>query len=158
MKKIKKLLSALLILFSIVILNPVQANAAWKQDSTGWWYTEGNSYPQNEWRYINYKWYFFEYSGYLDQNAWMYDGYYLNMNGEWTETAKYLRRDILKNGMAYCKSGDICYEAGNPANLRVINNEPCLYTWNGNEVVKYIGMNTLNVYSYDGYIVDRIVL
>lgn len=102
MKKFKKLLSALLVFLSITILNPVQANATWKSDSNGWWYTEGNSYAIG-WTKISGQWYYFDNNGYMktgwlqDGGNWYYfygegamahdttiDGCYLNNSGAWT--------------------------------------------------------------------------
>ncbi|NFO51422.1 cell wall-binding protein, partial [Clostridium botulinum] len=42
MKNLKKLLLVLLVFCGLSIINPIQANAAWRQNSTGWWYTDGN--------------------------------------------------------------------------------------------------------------------
>lgn len=143
---------------SILAINPIGASAEWKRNSSGWWYSEGNSYVRNGWKQIDSKWYYFNFEGYIIQNAWMYEGYYLNSSGEWTGTSKYRRNDILKNGVAHCASGKMCYEAGDQSNLRVINNEPCIYTWDKDDVAKYIGMNTLNLYDIRGNNVDKVVL
>lgn len=45
MKKIKliKLIASTLAVTSIISLNPIGVNAEWKQDATGWWYTESSS-------------------------------------------------------------------------------------------------------------------
>lgn len=102
MKKFKKLLSALLVFISIMILNPVQANAEWKSNSNGWWYTQGSSYVTG-WTQISGQWYYFDNNGYMktgwleDGGNWYYfygegamahdttiDGCYLNSSGAWT--------------------------------------------------------------------------
>lgn len=157
MRAIKKLFSTLLVFILIALINPIGVNAAWKQDNHGWWYTEGSSWA-TDWKQIDGKWYHFKSNGYLDQNAWTCYGYYVNSNGEWTATSKYTRNDILKNGIGFCKSGLVCYEAGDQSNLDVINNEPCIYTWDKDDKDKFIGMNTLNVYEYNGTKVDEIIL
>lgn len=58
------------------------ASAAWKQDSTGWWNTEGNSYSIG-WRAIDGVWYYFDSTGYM-KTGWVKDGstwYYLESSG-----------------------------------------------------------------------------
>ena len=141
----------------ITFMNPIRANAEWKKDNYGWWYTEGSSWATG-WKFIDSKWYYFKYNGYLIQNAWMYDGYYLNSNGEWTDSAKFKREDILINGKVRCESGKICNDVGDLSNLKVINSEPCLYTWDNDLQVKYIGMNTLDVYDFNENKVDKVAL
>lgn len=101
-KKIQKIISMGIIATTILI--PTMANAEWKQDNTGWWYTEGTSYMQNGWKSINNNWYYFDRNGYMktgwiqDTNGkWYYlsqsgsmlsntitpDGYTLNIDGSW---------------------------------------------------------------------------
>lgn len=83
MNRFKKLLSAVLLGTSIITITPLEANASWKKDNTGWWYTEGDSYVRNAWRYIGGKWYYFDNSGYI-KTGWMQNNgkwYYLNNNG-----------------------------------------------------------------------------
>lgn len=58
------------------------ASAAWKQDSTGWWNTEGDSYSVG-WRAIDGAWYYFDSTGYM-KTGWIKDGstwYYLQPSG-----------------------------------------------------------------------------
>ncbi len=58
------------------------ASAAWKQDSTGWWNTEGDSYSVG-WRAIDGAWYYFDSTGYI-KTGWIKDGstwYYLQPSG-----------------------------------------------------------------------------
>lgn len=102
MKNFKKLLSALLVFMSITILNPIGANAEWKQDSNGWWNTKGDAYSVG-WEQIGGTWYYFSQEGYMktgwlqDGGNWYYfygegtmahdttiDGCYLNSSGVWT--------------------------------------------------------------------------
>lgn len=104
-KKIQKIISVGII--ATIMLIPTMANAEWKQDSVGWWYTEGNSYIQNGWKLINNNWYYFDNNGYMktgwiqDTNGkWYYlssqgnmlsntitpDGYTLNTDGSWNTT------------------------------------------------------------------------
>lgn len=88
----KKVVSCLLIVISIFVVIPIQANAEWKHDNVGWWYSEGKSYATG-WKFIGNKWYHFGYDGYMDI-GWIedieYDSnylikgktyYYLNTDG-----------------------------------------------------------------------------
>lgn len=84
MKKLKlmKVITSLLAIISILTLNSLRANASWKQNQIGWWYTEENSWA-TEWKFINGSWYYFDTNGYMktgwinNNNIW----YYLNLNG-----------------------------------------------------------------------------
>ncbi|NFA44013.1 hypothetical protein EXM65_15920 [Clostridium botulinum] len=73
---IKKLVTSLLITATIVSINPIGANASWKQDNNGWWNTEGNSWSRG-WKNIDGTWYYFNTS-----NGYMKTGW-LNENGIW---------------------------------------------------------------------------
>ena len=42
-KMIKSFIAGLTLILGISVVNPVSASAAWKQDSNGWWNTEGDS-------------------------------------------------------------------------------------------------------------------
>lgn len=70
----KKLIVSVLIGFSILTANPIGANAKWKQDNCGWWYSEGNSYAIG-YREINGKTYYFDSNGYM-KTGWIQDKYY----------------------------------------------------------------------------------
>lgn len=104
MKVFKVLASSGFILASFM-LAAAPAQAAWEQDSTGWYYTENGSYKQNcwfqdadkEWYYFdsngyrisgwledNQKWYYFDSTGKLLYNQWINENgncYYLNNDG-----------------------------------------------------------------------------
>lgn len=55
--KIKKAVTGLLVAMSLVAVAPVAAHAAWRSDSTGWWYQSGNSYYSSGWYQISGTWY-----------------------------------------------------------------------------------------------------
>lgn len=76
---IKKLISATALSMCLLGLAPIKANAAWKQNSTGWWYTEGSSYATG-WRLIDGRWYYFYSNGYMASNTTI-EGYRLGNNG-----------------------------------------------------------------------------
>lgn len=44
MKRLRNLIASLLVAVSIIALNPIGASAKWEDDSTGRWYSEGNSW------------------------------------------------------------------------------------------------------------------
>ena len=82
MNKFRKILSGFIVLLAIMAINPVSANAEWRSDTTGWWYTEGSSCATG-WKYIDGNWYYFYSDGYMAHNCWI-GNYYLNSNGAWT--------------------------------------------------------------------------
>ena len=85
MKNIQKLLISLLVIGSIFSLgNQTQANAQWKQDNTGGYYTEGDSYIKGAWKFIGNKWYYFYANGYMAHDTAI-GGYYLGTDGAWIE-------------------------------------------------------------------------
>ena len=57
----------------------------WKQNSTGWWYDNGDgTYPKSTWQNIDGSWYYFNNSGYM-VTGWLQDGnkwYYLESTGK----------------------------------------------------------------------------
>lgn len=84
MKKLKviKIIASSLVIISAFALNTIEANAEWKQDSNGWWYTEGNSWAIG-WRKIDNNWYCFNENGYM-KKGWVLDNgkwYFLDSNG-----------------------------------------------------------------------------
>ncbi|OVE68270.1 cell wall-binding protein [Clostridium diolis] len=66
MKKLKltKVIASALVVASVLMLNPIGANAEWKQDKKGWWYSEGNSWATG-WRVIDGSLYYFDTKGYM---------------------------------------------------------------------------------------------
>lgn len=83
--KLSKVIVSILLGTSILTLNPIRVNAAWKEDSTGWWFTEGNSWARG-WRNINENWYYFYSDGYMAHDT-IINGYYLDSDGVWRDSA-----------------------------------------------------------------------
>lgn len=84
MKKLKltKIITMTLAVISIVALNPMGASAEWRQDSNGWWYSEGSNWATGV-RVIDGKKYFFDKDGYVN-TGWKKKGgdwYYYNDYG-----------------------------------------------------------------------------
>lgn len=90
MNKFKKMCGIMLAFMLITLANPIGASAAWKQDNSGWWYTEGSSWAVG-WRQIDGKWYYFYSDGYMAKNT-VLNGYIIGADGVWigskTETNK----------------------------------------------------------------------
>lgn len=84
MKKInlKKIITMGLITTSVLAVTSIGASAEWRQDSNGWWYSNGSSYSRG-WQNIGGSWYYFDNSGYM-KTGWIQDGgswYYLKSDG-----------------------------------------------------------------------------
>ena len=70
MKKLTKALMTILV--ATQITGATAANAAWKQDSNGWWNTKGCGYSIG-WENIDGQWYYFGQDGYM-KTGWIKDG------------------------------------------------------------------------------------
>lgn len=82
MNNFKRLLASFIAVLSLIAINPIAANAEWKSNTTGWWYTEGSSWATG-WKNINGNWYYFYSDGYMAHDCWI-GNYYLNSSGAWT--------------------------------------------------------------------------
>lgn len=81
-KKIFRIVSLAMLGTTVMTCTPRLANAAWKQNNTGWWYDYGNSYAKG-WKQINNVWYYFDNYGYM-KTGWVNDNgtwYYLKNSG-----------------------------------------------------------------------------
>jgi hypothetical protein len=80
--KLRKIVAAAVAALTLTALSPIGASAEWRQDSNGWWNTEGSSYSIG-WRSIDNTWYYFGSDGYMKTN-WVNDGgtwYYMQPSG-----------------------------------------------------------------------------
>lgn len=80
-KKLIKIIANTLVVASILVLNPIKANAEWRNNGAGWRYAESNAWSTG-WKQIDGKWYYFRSDGYMAKNTYI-DGYYLGNNGAW---------------------------------------------------------------------------
>ena len=63
--------------------NVTGASSSWKQNSTGWWHAEGNTWATG-WKLIDGNWYYFYSDGYMAHDTTI-DGYKLASTGAWTQ-------------------------------------------------------------------------
>lgn len=120
MRKIKltKVITSTLVIASVLALIPIGASAEWRQDSNGWWYTEGSSWVTGEkrieghdyyfepngymttgWRSIKGKWKYFDNNG-CQKTGWIQSGgqlYYINSLGGYMDTNQYVDGWYLNN-------------------------------------------------------------
>lgn len=83
--KLIKVIASSLALAAMMTVYPIRANAEWKQDSNGWWNTEGSSWSVG-WKEIDGKWYYFRQDGYMAHDIAI-DGYELGSDGAWIQAA-----------------------------------------------------------------------
>lgn len=85
MKKLKitKIIAGTLVVGLVLVLNPIGASAEWKQNNTGWWYTEGNSWSVG-WKEIDGKYYYFGQNGYMVHDTTI-DGCNIGSDGTWIQ-------------------------------------------------------------------------
>ncbi|OCA99375.1 hypothetical protein [Clostridium beijerinckii] len=92
----KKLIASLLTGLLIVGALPVGASAEWKQDNTGWWYSDWDSWYTG-WKEIDGKWYYFDYNGYMSHDTTI-DGYQLGSDGARIEKVYQVGEKWIVNG------------------------------------------------------------
>ncbi|MDR3594161.1 hypothetical protein [Clostridium sp.] len=100
-KNIKRYIVMGIISASIMAVNPIAAHAEWKQDNTGWWYSQGNSYAQSWLQDNNGKWYYFGQDGYM-KTGWLNDNgkwYYLNNDGSMAVNTNIGGYQVNNNGV-----------------------------------------------------------
>lgn len=82
MNILKRGFLSLMVFMTLIITMPIAANAEWKQDNKGWWYTEGSSWATG-WRQIGGQRYYFDANGYM-KTGWAdinNDYYFFYTNG-----------------------------------------------------------------------------
>jgi hypothetical protein len=86
-RELVKVITSILVVASVITLNPIGVSAEWKQNNRGWWYTEGDSWATG-WRKINDNWYYFDDNGYMADNT-VVEGYYVDKNGVYIDDSKF---------------------------------------------------------------------
>ena len=92
MKKFMKRSAALLMALMVFVGTAMTVMAAgWQQNSTGWWYDNGNgTWPANSWQWIDgngdgvAECYYFDGNGYMLTNTTTPDGFLVDASGAWT--------------------------------------------------------------------------
>lgn len=86
---IKRVMALSILSVSLLGVSSVQANAEWRQDNVGWWYSQGNTYLKNTWFYDNAtgKQYYFGNDGYMAKNTTV-GSYRLGYDGAWIQTTQ----------------------------------------------------------------------
>jgi len=97
MKKLEltSIMTCILVVASVLALNPIEASAEWKQDSNGWWNTEGSSWSVG-WRQIDGKWYYFGQDGYMVHDTTI-DGYNIGSDGTWIQSNTQTEKNQTSN-------------------------------------------------------------
>lgn len=126
--KLSKIIAGLLLVGTILTLAPIGASAEWKQDSTGWWNTEGSSWSVG-WKEIDGEWYYFDSNGYMKTGWIQYDGkwYYLYSSGAMAKNTTIDGYTVDSNG-AWIQNAQNSSNQSNSAQ----NNESSLSNVNSN--------------------------
>ena len=83
--KLTRLIASLVIISSMVAITPTTANAEWKNDNTGYWYEDGDSWVTG-WKNVDGKWYYFNSNGYMAHDTEI-EGCKLGSDGAWIQNA-----------------------------------------------------------------------
>lgn len=79
--KLSKVIVGIVMVGAFLGINQIEANAAWKQNSSGWWYESGSSWLIG-WAEIDGKWYYFKPDGYMAHDTTI-EGFKLGSDGAW---------------------------------------------------------------------------
>lgn len=130
MKKIVKLFAGVFTVLTLLISAQLPAQAEWKSDSQGYWYTSGSSYLTG-WNSIDGNWYYFYSNGYMAHDCWI-GNYYLNSNGAWTldvpsQTSTYSANTYNSNATSTASTtsnnkSQTCYLSATGSKYHRINN------------------------------------
>lgn len=152
---IKKLVTSLIIAVAIVSINPIGVSAAWKNDSNGWWYSEGSNFSTG-WKEIDGQWYYFDSNGYM-KTGWIQDAstwYYLKDNGTMATADLSIQGKKYKFSSDGKWSGTLSTTSSPPSDEKLKATNDCSwFTENGNTYFKTTGIyNAGGVWNIDGKI------
>ena len=99
----KRLLLAATAVMSMAMSTTAFAGmGSWQQNATGWWWQRtDNSYPADEWKWIDgngdgtAESYYFDQNGYLITNTTTPDGYTVNADGAWVQDGVVQKRQVM---------------------------------------------------------------
>lgn len=119
MRILKKIVIGFLFGISILVIHPIGASAEWRQDSTGWWYADNNSWITG-WKQIDNKWYYFDTNGYMEHDT-IIDNYYLNSDGIYSNLKNEMKAySSVLNDNDWLKNNDIIFRDGKVSIERVV--------------------------------------
>lgn len=123
-KSLKKLTAGIITMAAIFAVNPIVAHAEWRQDPTGWWYADGDSWYTG-WKQVDGKWYYFMNDGYMAHNCYISSKYHLNSSGVWDSTIQGFTIQRPSNWTKMTSSDDKTYykidDAGTGMNETIAN-------------------------------------
>lgn len=123
-KSLKKLTAGIITMAAIFAVNPIVAHAEWRQDPTGWWYADGDSWYTG-WKQVDGKWYYFMNDGYMAHNCYISNKYHLNSSGVWDSTIQGFTIQRPSNWTRMTSSDDKTYykidDAGTGMNELIAN-------------------------------------
>ncbi|OOM76758.1 hypothetical protein [Clostridium sp. BL-8] len=151
--KLTKVIATPLIIVSLIVLNPIGASAEWRQNSTGWWYAEGDSYATG-WRLIDGKYYYFSDNGYMLHDTYI-DGYKLGSDGAWvvstpriSTTSDYVANPVnlqILHGLDTDRNLLSCTDDGTVVNLWSVDDESGRQKWRFTRVKGYNDVYNITV-------------
>lgn len=140
MKKLFRTFSVFIATTAVMLtLSAYPVSAAWRQNRSGWWYDEGNSWAVG-WKCIDNSYYFFNQDGYM-KTGWIYDRgwYFLKDNGQ-----------MMSN--TNCIIGDRVYSFDGTG--RMVS-----FLANNDEEAKIKELNFINIKPYEGQsIADNFII
>jgi hypothetical protein len=107
-KNFKKITAWVITITVVFAVTPIAAHAEWKQNPTGWWYANGDSWYTG-WKQIDGKWYYFKNDGYIAHNSYISNKYHLNSNGVWDSTIQGFTIQRPSNWVKTTDSSDKTY-------------------------------------------------
>lgn len=107
-KKMRKLTVGIITMAAIFVVNPIEAHGEWRQNPTGWWYANGDSWYTG-WKQVDGKWYYFKSNGYMAHNCYISNKYHLNSNGVWDSTIQGFTIQRPSNWIKTTDSADRTY-------------------------------------------------
>ena len=127
-------------------------DAAWFKDSNGWWYQSGSWYPVDEWVKIYKKWYYFNSSGYMEEDnkemVMKIDGTKVDVTWEESASVEELE-ELAASGLSISMSMYGGFEQVGSIGKSITQNDKQMTTgagdivlYSGNQLVVFYGSNS----------------